>query len=49
MVQTINFFTTVELSLALGLENVIHAAIACKRNGANLVSAVKRLEHYDEK
>lgn len=48
-VPVINFFTTEELSLALGLENVIHAAIACKRSGANLVSAVKRLEHYDEK
>jgi len=48
-VPIVNFFTTVELSLALGLENVIHAAIACKHNGANLVSAVKRLEHYDEK
>ncbi len=49
MVPIINFFTTVELSLALGLENVIHAAIACKRNGANLVSVVKQLEQYDEK
>ncbi len=48
-VPVINFFTTEELSLALGLENVIHAAIACKRNGANLVSAVKKLEHYDSK
>ncbi len=47
-VPIINFFTTEELSLALGLENVIHAAIACQRNGANLVSAVKRLEQYDD-
>lgn len=49
LVPIINFFTTEELSLALGLENVIHAAIACKRNGANLVSAVRKLEQYDEK
>ena len=49
MVPTVNFFTTVELSFALGLENVIHAAIACKHNGANLVSAVRQLEQYDEK
>ncbi len=48
-VPIVNFFTTEELSLALGLENVIHAAIACKRNGANLVSAVKKLEQYDDK
>ncbi len=48
-VPIVNFFTTEELSLALGLENVIHAAIACKRNGATLVSAVKKLEHYDDK
>ena len=47
-VPVINFFTTEELSLALGLENVIHAAIACERNGANLVSAVNRLKHYDD-
>ena len=49
IVPIVNFFTTEQLSLALGLENVIHAAIACKRNGANLVSAVKKLEQYDEK
>jgi len=48
-VPVINFFTTEELSLALGLENVIHAGIACKRNGANLVSAVTRLEQYDDR
>jgi len=48
-VPIINFFTTEELSLALGLENVIHAAIADKRIGANLVSAVKKLEDYDDK
>lgn len=48
-VAIIHFFTTEELSLALGLENVIHAAIACKRNGANVVSAVRKLEKYDEK
>lgn len=48
-VPVINFFTTEELSLALGLENVIHAAITCKRSGANLVSAVKKLKHYDDK
>lgn len=48
-VPIINFFTTEELSLALGLENVIHAAIACKRNGKNLVSAVLRLQRYDDK
>jgi len=47
-VPIINFFTTEELSLALGLENVIHAAIACRRNGATLVSAVTRLEQYND-
>lgn len=47
-VAIINFFTTEELSLALGLENVIHAAIACRRSGVNLVSAIKKLKHYDD-
>lgn len=46
-VRIVSIFTTEELSLALGLENVIHAAIAGKRNGVSLVSAVNRLEQYD--
>ena len=46
-VKILTIFTTEELSLALGLENVIHAAIAGKRNGAGLISAVNRLEQYD--
>ncbi len=47
-IPIVSFFTTEELSLALGLENVIHAAVTCERFGKNLVSAVARLKQYED-